>query len=171
MSKYRRSTRECAVIQLKPNLLRSLQEYFKSHHFGDLETECLVCCETISEKQSSNWFSDWLDAGADEVSYSAIVLTDRRLVWARAAAQAEGHSVGAELMNINAGVHFSWLTKDIGLMIAGLVEDSKGNVRGVIGMGPEPAALNFCETVHAAIEKVNPTPKRKWPAWMGGSKE
>ena len=172
MAKYQRSTRACAVSQLKPPLLRALRAYFQSHNLGELETECLQCCETVSEKKpSGNWLSAWLDNSAEETIYSAIVLTGRVLVWARSSGQGQASAVGTELVNINARVHIANFTNEVGLQVAGLIDGSRGNVRGVIALGQEQAALDFCDAVYNEIEKVNPTPKRKWPAWMGGSRD
>ena len=168
MSNYRRSTRECSVTQLNPELLRALQEYFQSHNLGELETEALACCETVAEKKPGSWLSDWLEPGSDETVFTGIVLTAQSLVWARKGDKASALVVGAELMNIRARMHISFFSKDLGLEVTGLIENSKSNIHGIIGLGPEPAAQKFCDEVTQAIEKINPTPVRKFPRWMGG---
>jgi hypothetical protein len=50
--------------------------------------------------------------------------------------------------------------------VSGYIGDSKGRVRGYIGMGPEPAAQKFCEQVQQAIEKVTPKPAKKRRLWF-----
>ena len=169
MSNYQRSTRLCSPSQLQPALLRALQAYFQAHELGDLETECLKCCETVSEKKSTSWLSSWLEANAENTIHSAIMLTARHLIWARSADQKEAFAVGADLAFINAGPHVALFTKDIGLQVAGFVGGSNRNIRGVIALGSEPAAIEFCEEVKEAIKRINPEKARKWPKWMGGS--
>ena len=171
MSKTIRTTRACSVSQLRPNLLRGINEYFQAHNLGDLETECLACCETAAEKKSTGGLMDMLDPGPDKTTYTGMVLTARELVWAWADDQAEARVVGADLIYLKAQMQIGLLTKNVGLQVDGLIDGSKGSVRGVIGMGPEPASQQFCEKVSAAIEIIHPEVKRKWPAWMGGGKE
>ncbi|HEY3311247.1 MAG TPA: hypothetical protein VGK00_06360 [Anaerolineales bacterium] len=169
MGTFVRSTRECSISQLRPELLRAMQNYFTTHGLGDPETEITRCCETFTEKKATGWLSSWLNTGTDSRLYTGMVLTTRSLIWARAGDITGVHVVGAELKNIRARGRLSLFSKNFGLEVIGLVEDSTNNVRGIIGMGPEPAAEKFCDEVHQAIEKINPTPTRKWPAWMGGA--
>src|SRR3990167_1584687 len=65
MSDYNRTTRECPVSQLRPELFLSLRNYFQEHKLGDLEAETLLCCETISRKKSANRLVSWLNDGLD----------------------------------------------------------------------------------------------------------
>ena len=97
------------------------------------------------------------------------MLTARSLIWVRSADQKDPLVVGADLAFINAGLHIALFTKDVGLQVAGFVGASNHNMRGVIALGPEPAALKFCEEVSEAIKKINPQSTRKWPKWMGGN--
>jgi hypothetical protein len=168
MSNYQRSTRECPVTQLNPELLRAMREYFQTHNLGELETEVLACCETVSEKKAGSGLSNWLEPGLEATIFTAIVLTARSLVWARTHEKTGSLVVGADLVNIRAKAHYSFFSKDLGLEVTGLVENSKSNIHGIIGLGPEPAAQKFCDEVTQAIEKINPAPVRKFPRWMGG---
>ena len=170
MSSYQRSTRECSVNQVRPELLRALQEYFQAHNLGDVETEALLCCETVSEKKAGSLLSGWLETDMDTTIYTDILLTAQSLVWARSGERSGLHVVSAKLMNIRTRSQVSLFSKDLGLEINGLIEDAKSNIRGIIGLGPEPAAQKFCDEVYQAIEKINPTPVRKFPAWMGGNR-
>jgi hypothetical protein len=168
MSNYQRSTRECSVTQLNPELRRAMLEYFQTHNLGELETEVIACCETNAEKKPGSWLSDWLEPGSDATVFTGIVLTAQSLVWARTREKASVLVVGADLMNIRTRAHVSFFSKDLGLEVTGLIENSKNNIHGIIGLGPEPAAQKFCDEVAQAIEKINPAPVRKFPRWMGG---
>lgn len=70
------------------------------------------------------------------------------------------------MKEIRVKAYTSGLTRDSGLEVFGFIGDSKGRVRGYIGMGPETAAQKFCEIVTQAVETVNPPVKRKLPRWL-----
>ena len=172
MPKYVRTTRECAVGQVKPEILRSMREYFRKHDLGPLESECLSCCETVSEQVSGSGLPAWLDTNAQRFS-TVIVLTERSLIWCRLV---DGDAqipvvIGAQLVNIVARGRTGIFSKEFGLEVTGLIEESRSNIHGVIALGPEPAAQKFCDDVQAAIQKINPPNERKWPAWMMGGKQ
>ena len=168
MSDYNRTTRECPVNELHPELLRAIQSYFQEHQLGDLEAETLLCCETISEKKPSNRLVSWLKDERDTTIHTGMILTSQRLIWVRKGDQSDTRLTAADLKDIQARVYTSIFTKDSGLEIFGYIGDSNGNVRGYIGMGAEAAAQNFCEEVRKAISVINPSAQRSFPKWMGG---
>lgn len=168
MSTYQRSTRVSSLQQLPPELQTAIRHYFQQHQFGEPESEILHCCETISEKKPSGPLTGWLTAGLDKKIHTCILLTASSLVWLRAGDRSGTQVVGAELKNIRTRKYVSPFSKDRGLEVHGVIENSRGNVRGVIGLGPEPDAQKFCAEVYQAIEKINPTPDRKLPDWLGG---
>ena len=53
------------------------------------------------------------------------------------------------------------LTKETGLEIHGKIGESKGRVRGYLGMGSESVAQKFVEAVVDKINEVNPPSKKK----------
>jgi len=171
MSIYQRTTRECSLQEITPELRQALQAYFQSHYLGNLETEALISCETISEKKPGGWIPDWLDPKTDESVRTCIVLTGRSLIWARKGDLPNINVAGAELENIVARLSVSLFSKNLGLDIFGQIEGSRGNIHGVIALGPEPDSQKFCDQVFKAVNKINPPPARKWPRWMGRTKE
>ena len=168
MSDYRRITRECSLGQLRPELLHAVREYFQQHRLGDLETESLACCETISEKKGIGRLASLLGDDPDTIAYTGILLTSQWLIWARSGDQSGTVVTGANLKEIRVKMFTSRLSKDTGMEIAGYIGESKGRVRGYLGMGPELAAQKFCEQVQQAIIKLNPPVKRRLPRWLGG---
>jgi hypothetical protein len=168
MSDYTRSTIECSVRQLRPELRRAIDEYFEKHTLGDTETETVLCCETVSERKEPNWLASLLGEKAGSPVYTATLLTATELIWARGELQGDIIVTGADLKFIRANPYTSMFINDTGLQISGII--GSGTMSGYIGMGPEPAAQNFCEEVQQAIAKINPSSTRKWPSWMGGNK-
>lgn len=165
MSDYLRSTRECAVTQLRPELRRALEEYFQKHELG--EFEAVLCCQTVSEKKEPGWLDSLFGERAETPVYSAALLTATHLIWARSGPQTGTSVTAADLHFIRVKPHTSLLVRDNGLEISGLIGEPKANVTGYLGMGPEPAAVKFLEAVQGAIAQVNPESTRKWPSWMG----
>ena len=166
MSKYWRSSRECQIDQVKPEIKQALQNYFQQYNPEGVDTECLLCCETVSKKIDEG-LADWMDDQEAELT-TVIVLTSHSLVWALATEKKGVRVIGAELINIQAKAHVAFFSKELGLEINGWINNSKSKIHGVIALGPEAVAQKLCDEVHQLIEKVNPTPTRKFPAWMGG---
>ena len=156
MSEYIRTTRECSVNQLRPKLLHAIQIDFQQHQLGDLETETLMCCETISEKKNTSKIISWLNGTVDTIIYTGMLLTSEWLVWAL-----DGDRSGlllntANLKLIRAEFYSSRFPKDVGLGIVGYVGDAKERIRGYVGMGEGLVTQKFCEVVKQAISKANP---------------
>jgi hypothetical protein len=168
MSDYDRITRECSVSQLCPELLQALRNYFQEHELGDLETETLRCYETISKKKSANKLVSWLNGQLDTAINVGILLTAGWLIWVRHGNQSGTLVTAANLKEIQVKVYASKITKDTGLEVYGHIGDSRGRVRGYLGIESELVAQKFCDEVKRAIYKVNPPTKKHLPRWLGG---
>jgi len=162
MSDYVRFTRECSFGQLRPELVRALREYAQNHReLGNVEVEVLMCCETTSEKKRAGALAARLGDDPDTILYTGMLVTPQWLVWARFGDKSGISVYSAKLQDVQVRAFASRLVKDTGMEVSGYIGDSKGRVRGYIGMGPEPAAQKFREQVQKAIEKVNPKPTKK----------
>jgi hypothetical protein len=170
MSDYHRTTRECSVSQLHPELCQAILSYFQAHALGDLETETIMCCETISEKKNAGRLVSWLNDTLDTTIHTGILLTSQWLIWVRYGDKSGMLLTAANLKHISVGMYTSLFTKDTGLEVVGYVEGSKGQMRGYIGMGPELATQKLCDEARQAIDKVNPPNPKKWPRWLGGER-
>jgi len=168
MSNYNRTTRECSVNQLHPELRQAVQNYFQEHGLDDPETEILMCCETISEKKNAGKLASWLDGSMDETAHMGMVLTSELLIWAHRGDRSDVTINAANLNVIQVEVYQSWFTRENGLEIFGFIISSKKPVRGRIGMGKEEAAQKFCEAVQNAITALRPpsTEKRGIIKWL-----
>jgi hypothetical protein len=169
MSDYIRTTRECSVGQLQPELLQAIKNYFEEHQLGDLEVETRICCETISTKKKIDKLASLLKVTEDSSIRMGMLLTSQKLIWVRKGDRSGIQLVSADLTDIQVRAYMSILTKDTGLEISGYIGDSKRKVRGYVGMGTEPEAQRFCEEVEKAILEINPPVKKGWPKWLGGS--
>jgi hypothetical protein len=170
MSDYNRTTRECSVNQLHPELRQAIQRYFQEHELGDLETETLLCCETLSEKKNFDGLASLLKDAQDTTIHTGMLLTSQQLIWVRKGDQSETVLNAANLKEIQVRAYMSILTKDTGMEIFGFIGNSKIKARGYVGMGEELAAQKFCAEVSKAISEAQPPPppQRKLPKWLGG---
>jgi hypothetical protein len=156
MSEYIRSTRECSVYQLHPELLQALQSYFQEHQIGNLQSDIVMCCETISRRKNTRKPITWLDGRPDTTIYTGTLLTSQWFIWVHHGDQSGTRVHAASLNEIQAEFYTSLLTKDAGLKIAGFVGDDNTRIHGYIGMGEDLATQKFCEEVRQAILKANP---------------
>lgn len=162
MKGYIRTTRECPASQIHPSLYLAIREYFQMHQIGNLDTETLICCETISQMRNPGKLAAFLDSNPDSITHLAILLTAEWLIWARNGDRSGTIVTGAKLKVIQVKAFVARRTKDMGLEVSGFINDSKEYVRGNLGMGPDVAAQKFCEEVGRAVLKVNPPVKRKF---------
>jgi hypothetical protein len=168
MSDYNRTTRECPVSQLHPEVLLALRNYFQEQKLGDLEAETALCCETISTKKNMGRLVAWLHGTEDTTILTGMLLTSQWLIWVRSGDQS-GMSLSAANLNlISARPYTSLFVRDTGLEISGYLNGSKAPIRGYIAMGSEAAAQKFCDEVSQAITKLNPPKQRARPKWLGG---
>jgi hypothetical protein len=163
MSDYHRTTRECSTSQLHPELLQAIRNYFLEKQLGDLEAETILCCETISEKKNVHRLVAWLNGTSDTTIHMGILLTSQWLIWARHGDTSGTILAAASLGNILVKTYTSILTQDTGLEISGYFENSKGPLKGHIGMESELVAQKFCDE----IARLNPPKQKGWPKWMG----
>ena len=129
MSEYIRTTRECSVNQLRPELLRAIQNYFQEQKLGHLEAETLLCCETVSTKKSTGKVASWLSGAPDATIHTGMLLTSQWLIWVHHGDQSGTRLNAAELKEIRAEVYGSPFTKDISLEIVGHIGNAKGTCR------------------------------------------
>lgn len=167
MSNYVRTTRECSVNDLQLELLQAIQNYFQEHAVGNLQSDIVMCCETVSRKENSGREISWLDGRPDTTAYTAMVLTSRWLIWAVHGDQSGTQVHAASLNEIQAEFYTPLFSKDAGLRINGFVGEENTRIRGYIGMGNDQAAHKFCEEVQHAIIKANPPVRNDLFKWLG----
>ena len=168
MSDYNRTTRECPVSQLNPEVFLAFRNYFQEQKLGDLEAKTLMCCETISRKKNWGRLTSWLNATADTTIHTGILLTAQWLIWVRSGDKSGTLLSAANLNHISVRAYTSLFANDTGLEIIGYIEGSKGPIRGYIGMGSGLTTQKFCDEVKQAVAKVNPPNQKIWPKWLGG---
>ena len=167
MSDYIRATRECSVNELQPEVLKAIQNYFQEHAIGNLQSDIVMCCETVSRKKNADKTPSWLDDRPDTITNTGMVLTSHWFIWAHHGDQTGTQVHAASLNEIQADFYTPLFSNDGGLRINGFVGEENRRIRGYIGMGNNEAAQKFCEEVKQAIIKANPPTKPDLFKWFG----
>jgi hypothetical protein len=165
MAIIERSTRESSIRNLNPKLLKVFTEYFQAHKLGDLETETRLCCETVTRRETLGRLAGWLDGNPDSSDVLGLILTEQYLFWARVGDRSGTIIAGADLKFIRVQMYSSRLAKETGLEISGHVGGTGDRVNGRLALGPEPAAVTFCEQVIEAVKKARP-PRKSIIPWL-----
>ena len=169
MSDYTRTTRECTVSQLRPELFLAVRNYLREHNLGDPGTETLLCYETTSRKREANWLISWMNDGADTTIDMVVLFTSGWLIWVRSGDRSGVQLSSADLKQIAVRIYISLLAKEYGMEISGHIEGTKGMMRGVIAMESSSIAQTFCDELNKAIDKVNPPAQKGLSKWWGGN--
>jgi hypothetical protein len=77
MGEYQRTTRECSLESMHPELAASIRAHIQKFELDDIEASTLMCCETISTRQVKRLFGS-----KEEVILTGVLLTQEWLVWA-----------------------------------------------------------------------------------------
>ena len=169
MGATERTTRICPVKQLKPALLRALQEYVRERKLGNQSLKAVLCCETVTERKGRSRLAAWLSDSPDSVDHLTVLLTDERLLWARYGERSGTVAMDAHLKELNARPYTSRFSKEAGLEICGLIGEKKKRTGGRLALGPQEDARRFVAEVVRAVEAANPPPKKRdipWLRWL-----
>lgn len=95
MNKTTRKTRACTLDTLDEELKAAMSVYAAKHGLNDIETNILMCCETISIRQEKGFF------GGIRTTLSPVYVTPKWLVWADSVNQNDAHVGAAHLRDIH----------------------------------------------------------------------
>ena len=147
MGEYIRSTRACSFEQLRPELVSAIREYVADRKLGDIEPDILMCCETTSEKLKKGFFRSLMGGDPDPIHYIGALVTPIWLIWARSGPKSGTVVLSARLKDVQVKDFESDLIQDTGLEVFGFVGNSTERMHVFIGLGQEPPAQKFAETV------------------------
>jgi hypothetical protein len=159
MGTIERTTRLTSIRQLNPKLLKAFQDYFQANKLGDLDSDALLCCETVTQRTGSSRLATGLDGKPDSAEVLGLILTHQYLLWARSGERTKTVVIGADLKQIRVKRYSSWIPKETGLEISGYIGASVDRVRGRFALGSEEAAKQFVDKAIHAVERI--TPPRK----------
>ncbi|MCE7905528.1 MAG: hypothetical protein DYG87_07005 [Anaerolineae bacterium CFX3] len=150
MGDYKRTTRECTLDSLRPELGEALRAHVEKYNLGDILADAKVCVETASEKTKKGLF------GGGETVYTAAVLTKDWLVWANSGTKTPVHAMSARLNQITvqdyAQSSFAKMIPDTGVNVNGLKTDSPEAGTTFIGLEENAAGVKFRQALIAAAQ-------------------
>ena len=166
MSNYRRTTRECTIEELRPELAEAIRVYAQRQQWDNLEAEVVACCETTSEKISTNRLDALLNGDVDAITHLALIATPNRLIWAHSNARAGAGVASAQYKEMRLKIFRPKRTQDIAVDIYAHMDGTREKAGGRLMLDSGPAAQKFCEAVMRATDHLYPPevekPRRKW---------
>jgi hypothetical protein len=146
-----RTTHECSINDLNPALSSAMRAHIVQYGLGEIESDILMCCETISVQPKTGLF------GGTETVISGIFVTPTLLVWAEGT-NGKKNTGSAKLTHID--VHnyeesaLSVINPDMGLNITGRYTNSNQTGQTFIGLGADPDGVKFRRVLSEAMEKT-----------------
>ena len=173
MPEFRRQTHAYTLDQLRPELAQVIHEYLAAQNLTSLTNEVSACCETISDKVGASWYDGLFGDTSDFTTYLALVLTPKRLIWARSGDRTAPTVASAPLTDVIVKVFRPGDTKDFGLKLTVRIAGTRSIVDGELLLGPEPAAEKFCIALGQAMgfDIMAPPPKPWWENLWRGNRE
>ena len=166
MSEYHRTTRECTLDQLRPELVAAMRTYAQRQQWANLEAEVLACCETTTERTSTNPVDAWLNGNAPTITHLALIATPDRLIWAYSRDSANTGTASAQYKDMRLKIFTPKHTQDIAVDIYAHMDGTREKAGGRLRLDSGPDAHKFCDAVMRATDTLYPPevkkPRRKW---------
>ena len=152
MGEYQRSTRECTLKDIRPELRKAIEKHVERHGLEDVLASAIYCCETVSTREKKRLFGS-----KTEVEISGTVLTPKWFFWAGGKENGEVGALSARLQELRVQDYEKTkmykLMADTGLDVNGF-PSATGPASVFIGLGSEPAAQKLREMLKEAIAKA-----------------
>lgn len=159
MGEWNRSTRECTLDGITPELNVAIQAHIESYNLGSILNDYRTCIETVSQKKKKGLFS----GRGDQSVLVVVILTPVWLVWAVRGDRSGAATLSARLDELVVEDYASTpgykLLPDTGIELTGVFTGRVGmegnqRVSMFIGLGEEPAALEFKEALMRTIQDI-----------------
>lgn len=143
MGEYQRSTRECTLEDMRPELKTAINEHIERYGLEDVIASAIYCCEAVSIKEKKKLFGS-----KTEVEIRGTVLTPKWLITAGGRENGDMGAFSARLQELRVQDYEKTkmykMIADTGLNVYGFPTGSgPGSI--FIGLGTEPAAQRFRE--------------------------
>jgi len=157
MGEWNRSTRESSLESLRPEIVGAINQHIELYNLGPILNDYLICVETRSTKKKKGLFS----GGDGRPIIVTAITTPRWLVWV-----VEEKGVTALSVRLQDMVAVDYkdtpgykLIPDSGIDITGTITgrigvDDNQRTSSFIGLGEEPAAIKFKETLLRSVREA-----------------
>lgn len=152
MNTITRTTHACTMETLDGDLKAAMRAHGTKYGLGDIESDILLCCETISIRQKKGLF------GGNKTTRSAVYVTPKWLVWADSTDRNDADVGTAQLKRIDVRDYQTTasyaITPDQGLNITGRYTDKNKTGITFIVLGSEPDGQKFRQVLEEALGKA-----------------
>ncbi|MCI0550031.1 MAG: hypothetical protein L0287_03675 [Anaerolineae bacterium] len=152
MNAITRTTRACTIETLNEGLRNAMRTHGARYGLNDIESDVLMCCETISVRQKKGLF------GGIKTTLSAVYITPKWLVWADSTDQNDAGVGSAQLKHIDARDYKTTasytISPDQGLNITGRYTDKNRTGITFIVLSSESAGQKFRQVLEEALGKA-----------------
>lgn len=152
MNTTTRKTRACTMETLDGKLKAAIRAHGAKYGLADIESDILMCCETISVRQKKGLF------GGIKTTLSAVYLTSKWLVWADSADGNDASADTAQLKHIDVRDYRATasytISPDQGLNITGRYTDKNKTGITFIVLDSELDGQEFRRALKEALSKA-----------------
>ena len=153
-----RKTRVCTIESLDGKLKAAIRAHGAKYGLADIESDILMCCETISVRPQKGFF------GGIKTSLSAVYITPKWLVWAESADGNDASAGTAQLKHIDVRDYRNTasyaISPDQGLNITGRYTDKNKTGITFIVLDSEVDGQEFRRVLKEALGRAA---KGNWP--------
>jgi hypothetical protein len=147
-----RKTRACTLDTMDEELKAAIRAYGIKYGLDDIESDILMCCETISIHQKKGLF------GGVKTTLSAVYVTPKWLVWADSNGRSDVTAGIAQLSQIDVRDYETTaqysITPDQGLNITGRYTDKNKTGITFIVLDSEAEGQKFREVLKQALRRA-----------------
>ena len=152
MNTINRKTRACTLETLDEKLKAAIRAHGTKYGLGDIESDILMCCETISVHQNKGLF------GGIKTTLSAVYVTPKWLVWATSTNRNDAEAGTAQLKHIDVRDYQTTasyaITPKQGLNITGRYTDKNRTGITFIMIDSGTDGQQFRHVLEEALSKV-----------------
>lgn len=149
MNTITRTTRACTFEALNDTLKAAIHAHGVQFGLGDITSDVLMCCETVSINQKTGLFN------STKTTQSAVYITPTWLVWAECMQHKDASAGSARLRNIDVRDYQDTASNtsmpDEGLNITGRYTDKNRTGITFIGLGTDIDGQKFRQVLEQAI--------------------
>ena len=152
MNTTSRKTRACTLETLNEGLKTAIRTHGTKFRLEDIESDILMCCETISVQQKKGLF------GGIKTTLSAVYVTPKWLVWVDGSERNSADAGTAQLKHIDVRDYQTTasypIMPDQGLNITGRYTDKNKTGITFIMLDSEPDGQKFRQVLDQALRKA-----------------
>ena len=147
-----RKTRLCTLDTLDEDLKAAIHAHALQYGLNDLESDILVCCETLSVRQTKGFW------GGIKTALSAVYVTPKWLVWVDSTDRSDANVGASQLIHVDIWDYQTTtvypITAEVGLNITGRYTDMHRTGLTFIALDANADGRKFRRALEEALSKA-----------------